>query len=126
PASPGKRAARGRTMLFRSPRAESPSCTKMSKHRTLGGQRPVHPECPKLDRDTDACQCDELWDYWDGTDAALDRLIKSHEREESRNKTTPATGQNWPIELDEIKPDEEDLGGFWRESERLKSLRKND
>lgn len=99
----------------------------MGGHRTLEGQRPVHPECPKLDRSNSKCQCDELWGYWDGTDAELDSLIKQCEYEESRNRqiqSAPSMQDGWPTELDD-NPDDEDLAGFWRESERLKDLRKN-
>lgn len=106
----------------------------MGGHRTLEGQRPVHPECPKLDRSNSKCQCDELWGYWDGTDAELDYSINIAERQSKKRRARTSTGAQCTTELDGettyggehpgfSDEEEEPWEGFWKESEHLNSVK---
>lgn len=96
----------------------------MPTHRRPSG-RPVHPECPKLDSGAEYCQCDELWDYWDGTDASLHHHIISNQRKEYRTRQP----EEYRLIEDEMLPenldDPDDLTGFWKDSEQLISVRKS-
>ena len=92
----------------------------MTKHHCPNG-RPIHPACERIHGQ--ACTCDSLWDYWDGTDDALDRRAAVAARTESRRRARVDPGG---IDLEDVAltadvETEDDLLGFWRESEHLKS-----
>ena len=75
------------------------------------GDRPIHPECPTIRRIDAPCECMALWRGWDGTETNLRERITLIATRESRRRdwrgVSPSDG-------------EDDLQGFWRESERLK------
>ncbi len=97
--------------------------------------RPIHAECAMIDDPGKLCTCNEAWDYWDGTTAALDRAIQVAMRQESRGRQG-VTGRG---------PDDDDtdyvagngsgkvastpttsadyMGGFWSHAQDLKCKR---
>ena len=91
--------------------------------------RPVHPACPSLTH-SDACQCETLWQGWDGTVDSLERLIDAHERLE-RKRRASVRGHAPDDCCEPAAPGLDSLGvvsneldteGFWRESEFLKTV----
>ncbi len=95
----------------------------MSSHYRPNG-RPVHPACECVHGR--ACTCDILWDYWDGTVAQLERHIEVATRAEGRRRARVDPGGVDPedVALTADVDGDDDLLGFWRESERLKDARK--
>jgi len=94
--------------------------------------RPVHPACTSLSH-SDACQCETLWQGWDGSVDSLERLIDAHERLEYKRRgnvrghAPDDCNDAAKPGLDSLANDSNDLDveGFWKESEFLKTVRGN-
>ena len=76
--------------------------------------RPIHPECPAIRRPDVPCECMARWCGWDGTEPDLHDRIAVMGLRESRRR-------DWCG----VAADEDDLHGFWRESERLQAALAN-
>ena len=93
--------------------------------------RPVHPACRRLDEPHAECTCDAEWLVYTGSN--YHRAIELYERLESRRRVMP---QGHGMDADDAEaldgqtlglpsnPAGEDLTGFWKESEFLKTSEK--
>ena len=84
--------------------------------------RPIHPACELIH--ARPCGCDELWDYWDGTQESLDQHIAAATRLENRRQVRVISEG---IDITDLSMadavNDDDLRGFFKESERLKDAR---
>ena len=95
--------------------------------------RPIHPECAALLDSAQYCTCESEWCGWDGTPAGLDRALLRLRRLEARRNPDGSLGRGADADEDypvgkgcsvlDSKPCVEDTYGFWKESERLKTIK---